>query len=142
MTRMSYDLMVFDPEAAPKNHDEFLEWYAVQTKWDEEKSYYDPAVSSPQLQSWLADMYSSHPPMNGPGAPAELPEDESMLADYSIGEQIVYVGFAWSKAQAAYEDVFRLASKYHLGFFDVSSEESKVWLPQGDHLQLLTEKSG
>jgi hypothetical protein len=123
VTHVSYDLMVFESEAAPRDHDEFLKWYTAQTEWNEDKSYCDPGVSSPRLQSWLADMYRSYPPMNGPGAASELPEDESTLADYSIGEQIVYVGFAWSKAQAAYEDVFRLAAQHHLGFFDVSSKD-------------------
>jgi hypothetical protein len=43
---MSYDLMVFEPEAAPKEHDRFLEWYGVQTKWSEGHSYGDPAITS------------------------------------------------------------------------------------------------
>jgi hypothetical protein len=31
---MSYDLMVFEPEAAPKDHSRFLEWCAEQTEWN------------------------------------------------------------------------------------------------------------
>jgi hypothetical protein len=132
--------MVFEPESAPNSRDEFLEWYAAQTQWKEDHSYNDPIVSSARLQSWLADMFSSYPPMNGPSAPPELPDDESMLADYSIGEQIVYVGFAWSKAQAAFEDVFRLAAKHHLGLFNASSEDSEIWLPRAGQLALAPRK--
>ena len=32
---MSYDLMVFAPEVAPKGEAAFLEWYWVQTRWGE-----------------------------------------------------------------------------------------------------------
>jgi hypothetical protein len=134
--RMSYDLMVFEPDAAPKSREEFLKWHTAQTNWNEEESYDDPAVSSPRLQSWLADMFISYPPMNGPAAPTEIPEDESALTDYGIREQIVYACFAWSKAQAAYDDVVRLAAKHHLGFFNVSSANSEVWLPLGEQLAL------
>jgi len=133
---MSYDLAVFEPEAAPSSHGEFLEWYAAQTQWKEKHSYNDPKVSSLRLQSWLADMFSDYPPMNGPSASAELPEDESRLADYSIGERIVYVGFAWSRARAAYEHVFQLAAKHRLGLIDVSSENSEIWLPRDGELGL------
>jgi hypothetical protein len=32
---MSYDLMVFDPAAAPRERDDFLRWYDAQTEWTE-----------------------------------------------------------------------------------------------------------
>ena len=48
---MSYDLMVFDLNEAPKDHAEFMHWYAEQTSWSEDHSYDDPAVSSKALRS-------------------------------------------------------------------------------------------
>jgi hypothetical protein len=81
-------------------------------------------------------MFRSYPPMNGPDAPEDLPQDESSLTDYSIGEHLVYLSFAWSKASVAYDDVFRLATKHRLGLFNVSSDQSELWLPHGDHLTL------
>lgn len=33
ISRMSFDLMVFEPDAAPKDHDAFMKWYFKLTKW-------------------------------------------------------------------------------------------------------------
>jgi len=129
--------MVFEPTGAPRDHATFLRWYHSQTKWDADEIYDDPDRSSPRLQAWLAEMFCIYPPMNGPGAADELPEDESSLADYSIGEQIAHVCFAWSRASGAYDDVFRLAEKYGLGFFNVSSDSSELWFPEGGGLKLV-----
>ena len=45
---MSYDLMVFDPEAAPVDRHAFMEWYEAQAEWSEDHSYDDPSVSTPR----------------------------------------------------------------------------------------------
>jgi hypothetical protein len=81
-------------------------------------------------------MFRLYPPLNGPDAPEVLPEDESIMADYAISNDSVYVGFAWSRAASAYEHVFRLAGEHQLGFFDVSSSRSAVWLPNSSGLKL------
>jgi hypothetical protein len=128
---MSYDLMVFAPEAAPKDHESFLEWYEAQTQWTEPHRYDNPEVATTQLRSWFMDMIQSFPPMNGPFAP-EDPVDESITTDYSIGNFVIYSGFAWSKAEQAYETMFRLAKKHGVGFFNASSPEPEVWFPDSN----------
>ena len=126
---MSYDLMVFEPEAAPKGHNGFLEWCAEQTKWDEGHSYNDPSVASPRLRGWFLDVIRYFPPLNGVFAEDELPEDEAAAADYSIRRQMIYICFAWSKAELAYQTTLEFAAKHGLGFFNVSSKDEEVWLP-------------
>jgi hypothetical protein len=128
---LSYDLMVFAVDQAPKERDAFLEWYDQETEWEEDHSYNDPAVTSPELQAWFLEMIKSYPPMNGPYSSDDLPEDEASVTDYGIGRSVIYAGFAWSKAEAAYPFVFALAAKHRVGFFDVSSENAAVWLPDG-----------
>jgi len=76
---MSYDLMVFETGAAPKEHKGFIEWYFRQTKWSEGHSYNDPGVASARLQAWFSDMILAFPPLNGPLAKEELPDDEEPL---------------------------------------------------------------
>ncbi len=49
---MSYDLMVFNKEAAPKTRSKFLSWYDQQTEWAEGHGYDDPAHTSPELRNW------------------------------------------------------------------------------------------
>src|SRR5579859_3720992 len=117
---MSYDLMDFEPEAAPKDHDGFLEWCAEQTRWNEGHSYNDPSITSVRLRTWFLDVIQHFPPLSGVFAEKELPDDEATAADYSIGTQMIYIGFAWSKAELAYQTTLDLAAKHDLGFFNVS----------------------
>jgi hypothetical protein len=76
------------------------------------------------------------PPLNGAFAEKELPEDEATAADYSIGKQMIYMSFAWSKAELAYQTTLDLAAKHDLGFFNVSSPGEEVWLPAEGRLIL------
>lgn len=126
---MSYDLMVFDVSAAPKERPGFLEWYDAQTEWEDEAGYEDPARSTPELRAFFMELIQKYPPMNGPFSPETFPEDDSIVVDYTIGADLIYLGFAWSKAEQAYNDTFALAAKHGLGFFNVSSETADVWLP-------------
>ena len=63
---MSYDLMVFEPTAAPRERDAFLAWYRTQTSWSEPHGYNDPKVTSPRLSAWFEEMILTYAPMNGP----------------------------------------------------------------------------
>ena len=128
---MSYDLMVFASESAPKERAKFLEWFEAQAEWSEDHSYDTPDVSTPQLRAWFMEMIESFPALNGPHSMAELPKDESLPTDYCVGRHVIYAAFRWSKAEAAYERVFALAAKHAVGFFDVSSDHAEVWLPDG-----------
>ncbi|MNI26015.1 hypothetical protein D3C73_796970 [compost metagenome] len=63
--------------------------------------------------------------MNGPYALSEdaldaLGEEENKVSDYSIGRDVIYIGFAWSCADDAYQAVRRLSQKHGVGFFDAS----------------------
>ncbi len=128
---MSYDLMVFAPEAAPKGREPFIEWYDKQSEWEEEHSYDNPEVSTPALRAWFLEMIQSYPAMNGPFSSDDLPEDEASVTDYSVGQFVIYAAFAWSKAEQAYEAMFSLAAKHGVGFFNASSDNAEVWLPNG-----------
>jgi len=130
---MSYDLMVFEPTSAPAARKEFLAWYEGQAEWAEDHEYDDPKVSSPALKAFFLDLIQQYPPMNGPHAAEDLDEeeDEVRLTDYTIGTTLIYIAFAWSQEQAAYAAVSQLAAKHQVGFFDASSEQAAVWLPDG-----------
>lgn len=128
---MSYDLLVFAADRAPKGREEFLSWWQEQAQWSEDHEYDDPKVSTPELRAWFAEMIETYPAMNGPFAVDELPEDDAVVTDYSVGKDVVYAAFAWSKAEVAHETVFALAGKHAVGFFNASSEEGEVWLPNG-----------
>jgi len=121
---MSYDLMVFAPEAAPKKRPAFLDWYDEQTEWEDEHGYDDPAIATPALRAFCAELAAAFPPLA-----ADAP-DEAAGTDYTIGRTLVYLSFSdWERIDQAHETVFALAAKHGLGFFDVSSDLAEVWLP-------------
>lgn len=133
---MSYDLMVFDVNKAPKTKTEFLEWYKEGTDWKEGNLYDDITISTPSVQQWYYEMIKNYPPMNGKFSPTdeELEEIEGLeerMTDYSISDSFIYMCFAWSVAEEAYETTVRLAAEYGLGVFDLSKseEEMKIILP-------------
>jgi hypothetical protein len=127
---MSYDLMVFDPTAAPVDRGPFLAWYEAQTEWAEGRSYDDPAVTTEPLRGWFFDMIQHFPAMNGPYASQEI--DDERVSDYCIGRAVVYVAFAWSQVEPAYKAMFEKVREHGIWFYDVSGREGEVWLPRGD----------
>jgi hypothetical protein len=129
---MSYDLLVFAADRAPRNREAFLEWWFQTAEWSENHSYDDPQISTPELRAWFMEMIQTFPALNGPFSSQNLPEDEASATEYCFGITAIYACFAWSKAEPAYEHTFRLAGKHQLGFFDASSEKSAVWLPDGN----------
>ena len=129
---MSYDLMVFDPAAAPREREEFMQWYDVQTEWAEDHEYDDPAVTTPALRAWFLEMIETFPAMNGPYGGDEDDDDyfdNPHVSDYCIGKSVIYTAFAWSVADEAYETVCTLAAKHGVGFFDVSSDDAEIRFP-------------
>jgi hypothetical protein len=129
---MSYELFVFDSAVSPVKYDEFLSWFGEQTEWEKSHSYDDPEVLSAALRAWFLDIIVDFPAINGTYANNDRPDDEAAVTGYTLGSTLIYAVFAWSKRQEAYEATFRLAAKHQLGFFDISSETSKVWLPDSN----------
>lgn len=121
---MSFDLMVFRAEAAPKDTRKFEEWYHQQTEWSEDVDYNDHSHTSPILREWFLEMQQTFPSLNGPLAVDDDNVDYSNVTDYSIGTDVIYAAFRWSEAEEAYQKMYELAAKHGTGFYD----------PQGDAL--------
>ena len=115
---MSYDLMVFRKEAAPKTKAAFMNWYQNQTKWSEDHSYDDPANTSENLKNWFMEMKDILPAMNGPFASDNIDDDN--VTDYCIGKDVIYAAFSWLRTKLAYNKTIELAAKHQVGFFDTS----------------------
>lgn len=133
---MSYDLLVFSKEAAPKTRPEFLAWYDSQTNWREAHSYNDPAITTPALRSWLLEMEQTFPDMNGPNATDDHTSEYE--TDYSIGREVIYAAFSWSLTGEANETARRLAQQHQVGFWDPSFEGS-ILLPEDGELRPMQE---
>lgn len=126
---MSYDLMVFEPDAGPRNREAFMAWYAELTRWEEGHDYNDPQATTPRLQLWYRDMIAAFPAMNGPDAVGDEDVDSPKVTDYCFARNAIYVSFAWSEAETAYVETVRVAEKHALGFFDVSADEGDIVFP-------------
>jgi predicted RNA-binding Zn-ribbon protein involved in translation (DUF1610 family) len=124
--QVSYELMVFDAAATPRDRARFLSWYGKQSEWEESHGYNDPEVPAPALKKWFREIIKTFPPMNGPLA---SDPDNPKVTDYSLGRSVIYGAFAWSDAEAAYKQVKKLAAKHGVGFFDVSGDEEDIWWP-------------
>jgi hypothetical protein len=124
---MSYDLMVFNKEVAPNNSDDFIKWYYIQTEWNEGLDYNEPQNASIELQNWFRDIIKTFPPLNGPLASNDF--DNNYASDFSISKNIIYVAFSWSVAEEAYKTMYELAEKHGVGFFNVSSDSSEIFIP-------------
>lgn len=133
---MSFDLMVFDAAAAPRNQTEFMDWFESQTKWTESHGYNNPDVPAPALQAWFREIIKTFPPMNGPLASDD--PDDLKVTDYSLGRSVIYGAFAWPEAEEAHAIVKELAAKHGVGFFDVSGEDGGIWFPTAGILEKLT----
>ncbi|MDP1737678.1 MAG: hypothetical protein Q8L23_09580 [Caulobacter sp.] len=132
---MSYDLMVFEPDAAPRDRPAFMAWYGELTQWGEGHDYDDPQFTSPRLRAWYQDMIQTFPAMNGPDGVSDDEVDNPKVTGYSCASQAIYLDFRWSQAQSAYDHVKTLARQHRLGFFDVSADDGEVWepLPNGGY---------
>ena len=118
---MSYDLMVFDHAVAPRDPNEFRQWYFDQTEWAEDHGYSDPAVTTDGLRRWYEEIRETYPNMNEPNA-VDMDRLE-LAADYSIGCHVIYGAFSWSQAEEVYPLFRELAVKHEVGFYDVSGDE-------------------
>ena len=126
---MSYDLMVFERTKAPQKRKEFLVWYDKETEWSEEHGYDAPAVTSSALREWYEEMIKTFPNMDASDVEVEDDDAEANLTDNSIGHNVLYAPYAWSVAEEAYEKMKALAQKYGVGFYDVSSDDGDIILP-------------
>ena len=120
---MSADLMVFDKSKAPTDPIEFLKWYYNKSTWQSDRDYLDIKGTSQPLVDFFMEIIKEYPAMNGPFAPdiesIDDPALESRLTDYTIDDDLIYMGFAWSAADKACELVEELAYKNGLGFYDM-----------------------
>ncbi|HET9504571.1 MAG TPA: hypothetical protein VFO93_13605 [Hymenobacter sp.] len=121
---MGFHLMVFSKEVAPSTKSEFTTWFEQETDWNSDLDYNDPDNAVPELRNWFMEIIKLFPPMNGSLASEDVDDDH--VTDYSIGRNSVYMAFAWSVAEDAYETVLALAQKHGIGFYNPSSNEGEV----------------
>lgn len=136
---MSYDLMVFNKDKEFANKAEFLAWYDKFTEYEEAVDYSDYKHTTQALQNFFLELIQFYPPLNGElfdeDKLYEFEEQGNYGLEFSIGKDGIYLAFAWSNADDAYDKVRELAIKHQVGFFDVSSNDGDVIYANGDKLE-------
>lgn len=157
---MSYDLLVFNPENVPRDRVAFMAWYRNLTKWKDQRDYNSPNGMTGNLPTFFESLRSEFPAMNGPFAydfdqpepkppsfwqkvfgakqtPVLEPFNEALVTDYTLAEDAIYMAFAWSVSDLAYNRVFNTALSTGVGFFDVSSTNGAILHDSGQFEDLI-----
>jgi hypothetical protein len=116
---MSFNLMVFDQSAAPREQKAFDVWSAEQLVWLPDRSYKDVSLASPALRQWFIEIIRKYPAHNSPEANAQ--ESSPYIVDYLFKENIIYMDMSWDIAEQARKDVFFMTELFALGLFDFSA---------------------
>ena len=130
---MSYDILIFEPAAV--SDEEFPQWWEQVSRWEEPRDYYTTEGSTPAIRSFYRDLIRTFPPFNGPDALSDDEVDARLaqglpVADYTIGEDLVYVGVSWSAANALVTTVSELAWTHRLAVAYVSDDGAIVRPPE------------
>ena len=113
---MSYDILIFEPDSA--TDEDFPRWWKqVVSQWDEPYDFSTIEGSTPAIRAFYRDLIRVFPPFNGPYALTEeeldAREAEGLpVADYTIGEDFIYIGVSWSAADALVVTISELAQRY------------------------------
>ena len=129
---MSYDLLIFEPDSA--TDEDFPQWWEQISRWEEPRDYYTTEGSTPAIRSFYRDLIRIFPPFNGPDALSDDEVDVRLaqglpVADYTIGEDLVYVGVSWSAADALVATASELAWTHRLAAAYVSDDGAIVRPP-------------
>ena len=121
---MSANFLVFEIDKAPKDPSAFMDWFQKKAKWEGDRDYFSTKGTSQPLVDFYRELTKEFPDMNGQDGPSDEeletnPELESRLTDYTIDDDLIYMGFGWSIVEEAEERVKELAFQYHLGFSDL-----------------------
>lgn len=128
---MSYDLVAFDPSAAPADRDAFLAWYAEAARLEDGSLACDPAATAPILRAWYRDMIKAFPALLGPDAPAFRERDDERTAEYRFGASAIFASFQWEASRKVQLQALRLARSHGVGLFDACGTTCAVWGPTG-----------
>ena len=115
---MSYDLVVFEPDAAPADRNGFLTWYTEAAQLGDGKLACNPTATAPILQAWYRDMIKAFPALIGPDAPAFREIDDERSAEYRFGPTAIFASFQWEASRKVQLQALRLARSHGVGLFD------------------------
>ena len=130
---MSYDILIFEPDAV--TDEGFPQWWDRVSQWEEPRHYDSIERATPAIRFFYRDLVRTFPPFNSPDALSDDEVDarltqELPVADFTVGEDLVYVGVSWSAANALVTTVSELAWTHRLAVAYVSDDDAIVRPPE------------
>jgi len=96
-------------------------------------------MTSQPLVDFFMEFVKEYPSMNGEFAPTDEefendPELESKLINYTIDNDLIYMGIAYSVSDETFDKIEELAYKHGLGYYDMFNvhldRETVIKIPQ------------
>ena len=130
---MSYDILIFEPGVV--TDEDFPQWWDRVSRWEEPHRYDCIERATSAIWSFYRDLVRTFPPFNGPDALSDDEVDARLaqglpVADYTIGEDLVYIGVGWSAADVLMVAVSELAWTHRLAVAYVSDDGAIVRPPE------------
>ena len=115
---MSYDLAVFQADGAPREPEQFMDWFYALREVAEESETSLPSPANANFAGFYEDMVRDFPDMNGPSG--ENRDEGEDLTGYEFQPDHIYMDFRWSASERAVNTVIILAKKHGLGLYDLN----------------------
>ena len=136
---MSFDLMVFDADIAPKDKKGFREWFEQEAgEQGPESSDLPEICKNDAFRAFYEQMAEVFTPFNGPDA-VHLPENASQLrilrtGEYSFRRHSAYMCFGWPAQDFARAACSTFSKELGLGFYMLSTRYPQVRFPDGTYV--------
>ena len=122
---MSYDILIFEPDVV--TDEDFPQWWDRVSQWEEPRHYDSIERATPAIRSFYRGLVRTEA-LSDDEVDARLAQGLP-VADYTIGEDLVYVGVSWSAANALVTTVSELAWTHRLAVAYVSDDGAIVRPP-------------
>ena len=130
---MSFDIMIIEPTTVPTStHAAFMTWYEETTKWSHDRDYSTTDGSTDSIAAFYNAITEHFPDLNAAND-LDDEDDDDAAADYTIGDDFLYIGFDYTVAEDAAQRCLELAKANNLAFIDISGTTT-IHFPDGSTL--------
>lgn len=130
---MSFDIMIIEPTTVPTStHAAFMSWYEETTEWSDDRDYSTTDGSTDSIAAFYNAITEHFPDLNA-ADDLDDEDDDDTAADYTIGDDFLYIGFDYTVAEDAAQRCLELAKANNLAFIDISGTTT-IHFPDGSTL--------
>lgn len=130
---MSFDIMIIEPTTVPTStHAAFMSWYEETTEWSDDRDYSSTDGSTDTITAFYNAITEHFPDLNA-ADDLDDEDDDDTAADYTIGDDFLYIGFDYAVAEDAAQRCLELAKANNLAFIDISGTTT-IHFPDGSTL--------